>query len=79
LSLPNRPPKSGCDVVLATGSLGAGAGAFALLLAVFLFFVLAFLAVFFIPFFLRAGTARLLLLAFFDFVFFRFFAMLVLR
>lgn len=42
-------------------------------------FALAFRATFFAPFFLRAGAARFPRLAFFDFVFLRFLAMIILR
>jgi len=42
-------------------------------------FALAFRATFFAPFFLRAGTGRFPRLAFFDFVFLRFLAMIILR
>jgi hypothetical protein len=80
-SPPNKPPKSVCDVGLPAGSVGPGGGTSALLGVVFLF-ALVLLAVFFIPFFLRAEATRLTvldLLDFFAFAFLRFFAMMALR
>jgi hypothetical protein len=83
LSPPNNPPKSDCDVGLPAGSVDAEGGTSALLGAVFLF-ALVLLAVFFIPFFLRAEARFTVLdlpdlLDFFAFAFLRFFAMMALR
>jgi hypothetical protein len=80
LSPPSSPPKDIWDCALGAGSPGSADTASGFFILTF-FFVLAliFLAAFFATFFLRAGAARFPRLAFFDFAFLRFFAMIILR
>lgn len=76
LSPPSGPPKDIWDGALGAGSLGWAGTTPGFFILTF-FFILAL--VFFATFFLRAGAARFPRLAFFDFAFLRFFAMIILR